>query len=78
VLGIERAQLLVARDQKRELRLERRSRLPLVKPLQERIIFRLADALRVLLPTRIGPSTAMYRGGSKRFAMIGERLRFAE
>src|SRR5271166_6496799 len=33
----------------------------------------------VLLPTRIGPSTAMYRGGSKRLAMAREKsLRSAE
>ena len=44
---VERCQLLVARDEKGKLRLERRARLPVVKALQERIAFGLADALRV-------------------------------
>ena len=46
-LEVERAQLLVARDKKRELRLEGRARLALIKRPQKRIVFGLADALRV-------------------------------
>jgi len=40
------AQLLVTLDQERELRLEGRSRLALIKRLQEWIVIRLADSLR--------------------------------
>src|SRR6185437_8581913 len=40
-------QLLVTRDEKRELRLKRGTGLPLVKRLQKRIVLGFADTLRV-------------------------------
>ena len=46
-LHVEPAQLLVAGDEERELRLERRSGFALIEAAQEGIVFRLADALGV-------------------------------
>ena len=80
VVGGEGKELLVAADEEGKLGLESGSGLAVIEGREERVLLRLLQQLawscwarkreRVLLPTRIGPSTAMYRDGSKKLAMV--------